>query len=154
MVKACFRCGEMKDLDEFYRHKEMADGHLNKCKECTKLDVKKNRADNSEYYKEFDRNRGNLPHRVQARAEYQKTDRGKERLLAGQQAWRKRNIEKSRAHVKAYRAKTAGAIVQQPCEVCGRDDTHAHHDDYSKPLEVRWLCPACHSAHHKNQRKA
>jgi hypothetical protein len=38
--------------------------------------------------------------------------------------------------------------------VCGNAATHAHHDDYSKPLEVRWLCRAHHSEHHTTERLA
>lgn len=40
--KKCFACGRNKELNDFYTHPRMADGHLNKCKECTKNDVKKN----------------------------------------------------------------------------------------------------------------
>lgn len=41
-VKVCFKCGIEKPLTEYYKHKRMTDGHLNKCKECNKSDVKVN----------------------------------------------------------------------------------------------------------------
>jgi len=40
-----------------------------------------------------------------------------------------------------------GKLIPQPCEVCGSTGT-AHHDDYAKPLEVRWLCHRHHITHH------
>jgi hypothetical protein len=41
-----------------------------------------------------------------------------------------------------------GKITRMPCEVCGGLKVDAHHDDYSKPLEVRWLCKKHHREVH------
>ena len=38
--KRCFKCGRKKLLDKFYKHKQMTDGHLNKCIECAVNDVR------------------------------------------------------------------------------------------------------------------
>ena len=46
--KTCFKCKMVKAMEAFYRHSEMADGHLNKCIECTKKDVAEHRAKNLE----------------------------------------------------------------------------------------------------------
>jgi ribosomal protein S27AE len=60
------------------------------------------------------------------------------------------NRDDFRARIKTNvdRALRLGLLVRQPCEVCGREKVDAHHDDYSQPLKVRWLCRRCHGQHH------
>ena len=96
------------------------------------------------------------------RLKYQKTN-GKEKHLeasrrhsnsakgaAVKKKWRDENPEKYKAHgIVAYAIKQ-GRLVKQPCDVCGSKDVHAHHDDYLKPLNVRWLCSAHHSQWHRD----
>ena len=43
-----------------------------------------------------------------------------------------------------HRAVKAGKLIKQPCEQCGSIKVQAHHKDYSKPLDVMWLCVICH----------
>lgn len=60
------------------------------------------------------------------------------------------NRTKLSARQKAQYAIRTGKIVRGPCEVCGDPKTEAHHDDYTKPLEVRWLCQAHHVDVHRD----
>ena len=50
--------------------------------------------------------------------------------------------------VKAHKAANRAGLLQQPCEVCGAVPAEMHHNDYSKPLEVRWLCNRHHQRLH------
>lgn len=43
-----------------------------------------------------------------------------------------------------------GEIKRQKCEICGNTKTVVHHDDYSKPLSVKWFCYKCHTNYHRN----
>jgi hypothetical protein len=57
-----------------------------------------------------------------------------------------RKRQNARAYLKVYIRR--GKVKRQPCEVCGRK-AEAHHTDYSKPLEVRWLCTRHHRELHR-----
>lgn len=74
------------------------------------------------------------------------------RLLTRQVRWQLKNPEKRRAHEMVRQALLKGTLVKQPCEDCGTDKhVDAHHDDYSKPLEVSWLCRRDHMRRHRRK---
>lgn len=134
--KECFKCKFVKPLDEFYKHSKMADGHLNKCKDCAKNDVSKHRSENLEKIREYDRARGRTPKRIKLSKEVAK-------------AWRKEDARRVRAHSAVARAIRKGSLIRCPCERCENPKSVAHHEDYDKPLEVMWLCDPCHKQRHK-----
>jgi hypothetical protein len=43
-----------------------------------------------------------------------------------------------------------GSLVRQPCLICGDRQSEAHHHDYTKPLDVRWLCRHHHVEEHQS----
>jgi len=135
-TKICFKCGKRQKLCDFYAHREMRDGCVNKCKKCTKKDVKANRLKRIEYYRAFDRKRGNR----------QSPDYGKKYVI--------RYPNKNKATCIVFRAIKNGKLSRQPCVICGSKKVHAHHDDYAKPLNVRWLCVAHHSQWHAKHGEA
>ena len=55
---------------------------------------------------------------------------------------------KVKARMTLTNAVSSSKVSKMPCEVCGDENVHGHHSDYSKPLEVRWLCPIHHEALH------
>ena len=135
-TKQCFKCKEILPLDKFYKHPAMADGRVNKCKECNKKDVRDNRAIKIDYYREYDRKRGSR------------------QSLEDLRLYRKNNPIKYKAHTIVNHAINAKFIIKQPCEICGcTTRLHAHHDDYSKPLDIRWLCAEHHFQWHKENGK-
>lgn len=62
----------------------------------------------------------------------------------------KLTVERRLAYKPVRDAVDRGELLPQPCEICKKEPSHAHHDDYSKPLNVRWLCPLHHSQYHQS----
>ena len=139
MTKECFKCGAERPLSDFYKHKKMKDGHLNKCKDCTKRDVRERRFDPETRgaVLEYDRNRG-------PRQTYEDT-----------KTYRERWPEKHKARQAVGNAVRDGRVTKpETCSESGEDGRiEGHHDDYSKPLDVRWLCSPCHHQHHAMEMK-
>jgi hypothetical protein len=63
-------------------------------------------------------------------------------------AYRAHNREKVRARKLLEDAIRHGRLTRQPCERCGTPNAEGHHEDYSRPFEVRWLCKSCHTLLH------
>ena len=140
----CKKCKEEK-LNAFYNVDKT-------CKDCRKKNVLENRKSKADYYKKYDNDRANLPHRVKARLDYAKTDKGKEAGNKAKIKFLKRNPIKRMASIMVGNAVRNGKLIKpDSCEDCGTTPIrlHGHHDDYAYPLVVRWLCPGCHNKWHK-----
>jgi DNA repair exonuclease SbcCD ATPase subunit len=146
-MKTCFKCGNTLPLSEFYVHKAMSDGHLGKCKACTKKDTAERVALKYSTDPEWV-----LMERARQRAKQEKARREgvavkgnrKETIKRYDEKYPKKRIARS-AVANAIRD---GKLQRKPCSVCGKIWSQAHHEDYSKPLEVIWLCNKHHHDRH------
>jgi hypothetical protein len=139
-MKICTRCFVEKDISCFQKRTASKDGLSFACRECLSL---------------YDKSRANLPHRIEARAIYSKTGKGIESGNKAKIAYTKRNPIKRAAHIIVGNAIRDKKMFKEPCEICGTEEkVYAHHDDYAKPLNVRWLCPTHHGQWHKENGEA
>lgn len=114
----------------------MADGRLNKCKECTKGDSKKT-------YEKIQ----SIPELAIRERKRQRIKENKRRIEGRTKKYKKqlRRSPASDILAKAIRLKQ---IEKKPCEICGKTRAQGHHEDYSKPLDVVWLCIRHHNDRH------
>jgi hypothetical protein len=120
-MKKCSSCNEIKDYFFFHKDKNTKTGCTTYCKICKNI---KDKA-------------------------YAKTYVISKEIKDRKTNWRKSFPERKNAHSKVYRAMKNGVLVRQPCFICG-DKSEAHHPDYSRPLDVVWLCPPHHRQAHNN----
>lgn len=132
-MKICGKCKQEKDAADFNKRSASIDGLSASCKQCQKA---------------YDEARLRDPKRVSARLEYQKT-KGKDAHGKACKKWVANNTIKRAAHILVGNAVRAGTIIKKCCEICGNEKSNAHHDDYAKPLDVRWLCDIHHQEWHK-----
>jgi hypothetical protein len=139
MEKMCRWCNEIKPLTEFSPHKQMADGHLNKCKKCR-----------ASYIKDYRKTPSGIASRQkekqypESKKRYKKSEKGK---LAQKRYVRKKDRESSRSAVRY--ALRVGKLVALPCFICG-DKAQAHHSSYASDMKlaVTWLCQKHHNQVH------
>jgi hypothetical protein len=72
--------------------------------------------------------------------------------------WRLNNKYKLRERAiirrKVRTAIESKRIIKLPCSICGNPLSEAHHEDYSKPLEITWLCRHHHSMRDKEIKRS
>ena len=141
-MKRCRDCGQEKELEEFYRQRE---GRQPACKECAKAYSRRH------YAEVVSTAEGRLLVREQARASYW---RNRDRVLKYYIERRKREPLRFKALDDLNHAVQGGRVVPaEACERCGHDFSfsrrESHHEDYSRPLDVIWLCSECHGAIHR-----
>ena len=136
-TKTCTECLGDKPVSEFYVNRKMVGGHLNQCKVCVCARVRHQRRGN-ERVQEYDRLRAKTPDRKAHAARVSKK-------------WREDNPEAYRAQTAVANALRVGTLSKEPCLFCeSKVNLHAHHRDYSKYLEVVWVCARCHHRLHAN----
>lgn len=137
--KPCMDCGVSKPHAEFYPHPSMAAGTLNRCKPCFRRAAQATRARNREYYLQFDR------------ARYV---RSKDQRVAILRSGVAKHPERKRARMALQNAVRRGDVLKPEfCDDCGqqfaRAAIHGHHEDYTRPLDVAWVCARCHGKRHR-----
>ena len=132
-LKTCFKCNNHLPLSEFYKHKQMADGHLNKCKSCAKKDVANHREENLDKIREYDRMR------------YRRDEYRQEQL---RNLYKSMSPTKRKVHYLVSNAIRDGRLERPDgCWHCGTICTpEAHHAyyDVERFKDVTWLCRSCH----------
>lgn len=142
MEKECHKCRRVLPPEEYY-------SRASKCKDCTRaavaarIEIKK--SDPQWVIEEAARCRMKQQ-RARGNGTAHKTVGDKRAQVLRESA--ERHPEKTKARNALNNAIRDGKIAARPCEVCGSTDSEAHHDDYSKPLDVKWLCPKHHAERH------
>lgn len=159
--KRCSKCGETKPLDSFYRQRARKDGRFPHCKACNREQAREwreknpdRKAEHQQRYRQRHPKKSAEQHRRYQRR-YHLRYPGKRTEI--RQRHRRSNPLKNQARAKLYRAVQSGKIEKpQKCEGCGSappdpSELHGHHADYSKPLDVEWLCGECHVERHREE---
>ena len=156
--KFCNDCKQTLPLDRFY---EWDNGKISaSCKECTCAQVRKYRSKNEASVRERDRRRSKTTARKESvrtsekRRRQENPEKYKEQTYTYRIRSHQKFPEKYTAHNILNAAVRDKKLTKQPCEVCGSTHRiHGHHDDYSKPLDVRWLCAKHHAQRHEELRQ-
>ena len=154
-MKTCNKCRRELPSSEFFNSRANKDGKHPWCKVCFQRKVSEYKKAHPELRRLQDRRwRQNNRERDRANKDASRL-RNMDTVVEGRRRWRVANPEKRQAHDRVKKAIQKGILVRpEKCQACGVfKKVVAHHNDYSKPLEVDWLCQACHLDHHWQERQ-
>ena len=153
-MKLCRECNVEKPLSDFYVHPKMKDRHLNKCKECVKARVDRYAKANPGKTKLWARAYANSESGKARAIAYLNTEAGKRARYKRTQNYRKNHPIRDRArYLVSYEVQCGRLLRPAICSNCNNEGKiHGHHDDYTKPLDVRWLCEPCHKEWHRHNK--
>lgn len=134
--KKCIKCYIEKPASEFYKQARMKDGLFNMCKVC-------------EYARQMSyRERTEYQSRKKYESWHEKTPERKRQQRDIAKRMMEKYPEKQKARSMVSQAVKKGILKREPCQVCNKEKSEGHHPDYSKPLEVMWLCKKHHVEEH------
>lgn len=153
--RTCTGCSTLKSVDAFATTtRKTPDGRVSKCRECISVLKRAYYIKSIERIRERQRKFDSLPHRVVAHRTYRTSSAGKETAERARRKAIQKHPEKFRARAAAAHAARTGKIEKLPCRECGSLKVEAHHPDYSRPLEVIWLCQRHHNDEHQRLKRA
>lgn len=134
-IKKCPQCGFFKPLSEYHIRDSERHWFSTRCKQCHNGRGREYRQ--TEQYRD-------------THAKWQQSENGQKVVSKRMEHWRKKNPLKRKAHHAVSHALRDGRLEKLPCKVCGLK-AEAHHHDYSKPLDVVWLCKSHHVELHYDE---
>ncbi len=152
-LRTCKKCGGVKEINEFVRvPRPKKTYYTYTCKKCVSEQAKaKWFVRREEYRKKY------TPEVTKELRRRFKERHGAEYINTYQREYYKNNIARRiRARVYGrlhYAIRTGKIIAGIKCEQCGKEHCkiESHHEDYNKPLEVKWLCTECHGLIHTSK---
>ena len=144
-MKTCIRCKLEKSIECFCLNKQTKDGRNRVCSKCYK-EWKREYNKTSKYKEWVNKNREKMR---QSRRNFLKTEKGKLYLYNRNLRRKKDNPEKVKAQYLVRLEIRYGRMKRLPCIKCGNPLSQGHHEDYTKPLDVIWLCSKHHNELHK-----
>jgi hypothetical protein len=142
LIKVCSRCNTPRSIDLFNFSKKCLDGREGVCKDCRNAAQKITRQGRIDKISQ-----SNREYSVRHYADMSPEQRAQKYLTDTRS--RSKNRQKVNARFKAQRAVRAGKILAMPCVRCGSTNSQGHHEDYSKPFDLMWLCPLHHGERHR-----